>query len=99
MRMHSRLLCLCTCKHIPICIKGLWCHTFKTPTHLTPAMCASQAREAELSACLAAAHSSLATMQRLHTATQNQLFEVQSRGEEESAGRQAEMELARYVSV
>eukprot|EP00955_Chlamydomonas_euryale_P042772 352421-Chlamydomonas_euryale.AAC.53 len=51
-------------------------------------------REQELSAMLAQAQSSLATMQKLHHASQNQLFAIQSQTEEESMGRQSELELA-----
>jgi hypothetical protein len=45
-----------------------------------------QAREAELQEQLQAAQDSMATMQRLHQATQNQLFAMQARSEEEKAG-------------
>lgn len=53
-----------------------------------------QEREAQLTAMLAEAQSSLAAMQKLHTATQNQLFAIQSQSEEERVGRQTELELA-----
>lgn len=51
-------------------------------------------REQELTAMLAQAQSSLATMQKLHHASQNQLFAIQSQTEEEQMGRQSELELA-----
>ena len=47
-----------------------------------------------LNATLAQAQASLAAMQRLHTATQNQLFEVQERSEDLRASRQSELDLA-----
>ncbi len=48
-----------------------------------------QERETALSAALAEAQASLGAMQRLHTATNNQLFAIQSQSEEEHANRQA----------
>lgn len=48
----------------------------------------SQAREAELADSLASAQSSLQAMQKLHTAAQNQLFELQARSEEAAVGKQ-----------
>lgn len=47
-----------------------------------------QARESELTEMLNSAQSSLEAMQRLYTAAQNQLFELQSTREEAVAGRQ-----------
>ncbi|KAG1675885.1 hypothetical protein FOA52_001542 [Chlamydomonas sp. UWO 241] len=55
---------------------------------------AMQEREAELASMLAQAQASLVTMQRLHTASQNQLFAIQSATEEVQAGRSSELELA-----
>ncbi len=55
---------------------------------------AQQAREAELTETLASAQASLQAMQRLHTCTQNQLFAMQARSEEEKAGAASELELA-----
>jgi homeobox protein cut-like len=57
-------------------------------------MAQMQERERELSAMLMQAHSSLAAMQKLHQASQNQLFALQSASEEENVGRQSELELA-----
>ena len=51
-------------------------------------------REAKLAAALAEAQSSLANMRQLHQASQNQLFTMQSRTEEEAAGMRSEVELA-----
>lgn len=45
-----------------------------------------QAREEELAEMLAGAQASLEAMQKLHTAAQNQLFELQSKSEEADAG-------------
>eukprot|EP00798_Chlamydomonas_sp_ICE-L_P017047 gene17047-23340_t len=53
-----------------------------------------QEREQELSAMLAEAQSSLSSMQKVHHATQNQLFAIQSQSEDEVAGVQAELDLA-----
>ncbi len=53
-----------------------------------------QEREAQLTAMLAEAQASLAAMQKLHTATQNQLFAMQSQSEDERQSRHAELELA-----
>lgn len=57
-------------------------------------MAQMQEREEQLTAMLAEAQASMAAMQKLHTATQNQLFAIQSQSEEERVGRQSELELA-----
>lgn len=57
-------------------------------------MAQMQSREEELSAMLAHAQASIANLQKLHSATQNQLFAIQSQSEDEHAGRQSELELA-----
>ena len=43
---------------------------------------------------LAQAQASIANLQKLHSATQNQLFAIQSQSEDEHAGRQSELDLA-----
>ncbi|KAK9858886.1 hypothetical protein WJX84_001830 [Apatococcus fuscideae] len=53
-----------------------------------------QAREVSLTDALAESHAGLASMKRLHEASQRQLFAMQSRTEEEQAGLQSELELA-----
>lgn len=53
-----------------------------------------QERESQLTAMLAEAQASMVAMQKLHAATQNQLFAIQSQSEEERVGRQTELELA-----
>jgi hypothetical protein len=56
-----------------------------------PNSCSShcpQAREAELGEMLTSAQSSLEAMQKLHTAAQNQLFELQASREEAAVGKQ-----------
>ena len=45
-----------------------------------------QARELSLTEALAESHASLASMKRLHEASQRQLFDTQSRTEEEQVG-------------
>jgi homeobox protein cut-like len=53
-----------------------------------------QEREEELGHMLEGAQASLAAMQRLYTAAQNQLFELQSASEEAAVGKQFEWEAA-----
>ncbi len=53
-----------------------------------------QEREEELAAQLAEAQAAMSGLQRLHDATQNQLFAIQSQSEDERAGRQQELDLA-----
>ncbi|KIY94431.1 Protein CASP [Monoraphidium neglectum] len=48
-----------------------------------------QERESELAEMLASAQASLEAMQKLHTAAQNQLFELQTRSEEAEVGKQS----------
>uniref|UniRef100_A0A7S3QQW6 Cux N-terminal domain-containing protein n=1 Tax=Dunaliella tertiolecta TaxID=3047 RepID=A0A7S3QQW6_DUNTE len=54
----------------------------------------AQEREMQLTQMLMEARGSLAAMQKLHHASQNQLFAMQSQSEEEKVGRQHELELA-----
>jgi chromosome segregation ATPase len=59
-----------------------------------PCCAAAQEREEELGHMLEGAQASLAAMQRLYTAAQNQLFELQSASEEAAVGKQFEWEAA-----
>lgn len=54
----------------------------------------AQQREQTLAAALEEARASLTNMQRLHQASQNQLFSIQSRTEEEQAGLRSELDIA-----
>jgi hypothetical protein len=61
------------------------------PLHQPPPLnchAMAQERESELAEMLASAQASLEAMQKLHTAAQNQLFELQSRSEEAEVGKQ-----------
>ncbi|KAK9803913.1 hypothetical protein WJX72_004650 [[Myrmecia] bisecta] len=58
------------------------------------ALAEMQERESALTEALGEARASLANMQRLHQVTQNQLFSMQARTEDERAGMQSEMEIA-----
>ncbi|KAL3131491.1 hypothetical protein ABBQ38_007797 [Trebouxia sp. C0009 RCD-2024] len=53
-----------------------------------------QQREESLSNALLEARASLSNMQRLHQASQNQLFTIQSQTEEQQAGLRSELEIA-----
>eukprot|EP00955_Chlamydomonas_euryale_P029097 306665-Chlamydomonas_euryale.AAC.1 len=63
---------------------------------LSEQLASAAAREAELSSALAEARASLASVQRAHTLTQNQLFEVQSRVDEERAAAHEQLEQTRW---
>eukprot|EP00878_Enallax_costatus_P047166 GHUV01057586.1.p1 GENE.GHUV01057586.1~~GHUV01057586.1.p1 ORF type:complete len:171 (+),score=59.55 GHUV01057586.1:204-716(+) len=58
-----------------------------------------QARESELTEMLTSAQSSLEAMQKLYTAAQNQLFDLQSTREEAVAGRQVQHEVLLHLEL
>jgi F0F1-type ATP synthase membrane subunit b/b' len=55
-----------------------------------------QEREASLASALAEAQASMASLQKLHTASQNQLFALQSQSEEVVASRQVRSGFASF---
>jgi len=66
--------------------------TYPNPQHAKHPV--KQERESELTEMLNSSQASLEAMQKLHSAAQNQLFELQTRSEEVAVGKQVEWEQA-----